>query len=52
MEQISIFYEIKLFIMKSVKCFVFKMKMYFRGFDEIFRKSVQSISQNSLNFQL
>ena len=52
MEKISILYEIKLFIMESVNCFVIKMKMYFRGFNEIFRKSVQSISQNPLNFQL
>ena len=49
MEQISVLYAMKLFIMKSVNCLVFKMEIVF---SRLQRKSIQSISQNYLNFQL
>ena len=31
--------------MKTVNCFVFKMKMYFRGFNKIFREYFSKLSE-------
>ena len=56
MEQIFTLYALNLFTVESVNClgkeYVQGWKMYFRGFNGIFRKSIQNIPQNSLIFQL
>ena len=56
MEQIFTLYALNLFIVESVNClgkkYVQGWKMYFRGFNGIFKKSIQNIPQNSLIFSI